>query len=98
MPQDTVQEQLLLVQRGHHVEKRTLDELRKRKLLATQKLLHFSVNKGPHYSRSIAKIETDLTAELLQRLAAMKSVLHTPSLKYVRQWNLEICNFQEVQL
>lgn len=43
-----------------------LAELRKRKLLATRKLVYFSIAKGPQFSLTVQKLETDLTFEMLQ--------------------------------
>ena len=66
-PEDTVRQQLLQVQSAGTSDKKASDELKKRKLATTKKLFFYSVEKGSQYSRSIAKLETDLTAELLQR-------------------------------
>ncbi|SNX83369.1 probable FRS2 - phenylalanine--tRNA ligase beta chain, cytosolic [Melanopsichium pennsylvanicum] len=43
-----------------------LAELRKRKLVATRKLVYFSITKGPQFSLTVQKLETDLTFEMLQ--------------------------------
>ncbi|KAJ1028740.1 hypothetical protein NDA16_001905 [Ustilago loliicola] len=43
-----------------------LAELRKRKLVATRKLVYFSIAKGPQFSLTVQKLETDLTFEMLQ--------------------------------
>lgn len=43
-----------------------LAELRKRKLVATRKLVYFSIDKGPQFSTKVQKLETDLTFEMLQ--------------------------------
>ncbi|GAC96446.1 phenylalanyl-tRNA synthetase alpha chain [Pseudozyma hubeiensis SY62] len=43
-----------------------LAELRKRKLVATRKLVYFSVVKGPQFSLTVQKLETDLTFDMLQ--------------------------------
>ncbi|KAG9015488.1 Phenylalanyl-tRNA synthetase, beta subunit, cytoplasmic [Tulasnella sp. JGI-2019a] len=45
---------------------KVIADLRKRKLVIQKKLLWFTVSKGPNYSTSSAKLETDLTAEMLQ--------------------------------
>ncbi|KAI0036816.1 tRNA synthetases class II core domain (F)-domain-containing protein [Vararia minispora EC-137] len=42
-----------------------LSDLRKRKLAVQKKLQWFTVRKGPSFSTSIAKLETDLTVEML---------------------------------
>jgi len=66
-PEDTVQTQLLQVQAsGSLDDKKAAEELKKRKLTAVKKLIYYSVEKGSKYSRSIEKLETDLTAEMLQ--------------------------------
>ncbi len=43
-----------------------LAELRKRKLVATRKLVYFSIAKGAQFSLTVQKLETDLTFEMLQ--------------------------------
>ncbi|WFD31568.1 phenylalanine--tRNA ligase [Malassezia sp. CBS 17886] len=40
-------------------------ELKKRKLLGQRKLLSFAVSKGPAFARTVQKLETDLTADML---------------------------------
>ncbi|KAF8314792.1 hypothetical protein DL93DRAFT_2079983 [Clavulina sp. PMI_390] len=45
---------------------KALADLRKRKLAVQKKLLWFTVNKGPSFSTSIEKPETDLTFEMMQ--------------------------------
>ncbi|KAG8856796.1 Phenylalanyl-tRNA synthetase, beta subunit, cytoplasmic [Tulasnella sp. 330] len=45
---------------------KVIADLRKRKLVIQKKLLWFTVSKGANYSTSSAKLETDLTAEMLQ--------------------------------
>ena len=54
-------------QSGTHSDKKVLDNLKKRKLTTTKKIIYFSVSKGPQFSRTIQKMETDLTVEMLQR-------------------------------
>ncbi|KAJ3573352.1 hypothetical protein NP233_g2483 [Leucocoprinus birnbaumii] len=44
---------------------KVLADLRKRKLIVQRKGQWFTVNKGPHFSTSTAKPETDLTADML---------------------------------
>ena len=65
---DNVRLQLLEIkQSGTHADKKALDNLKKRKLTTPKKLIYFSVSKGSNYSRTIQKLETDLTVEMLQR-------------------------------
>ncbi|KIO18338.1 hypothetical protein M407DRAFT_84064 [Tulasnella calospora MUT 4182] len=45
---------------------KAIAELRKRKLVQQKKLLWFSAQKGSNFSTSLDKLETDLTAEMLQ--------------------------------
>ncbi|KAK0551598.1 Phenylalanyl-tRNA synthetase, beta subunit, cytoplasmic [Tilletia horrida] len=40
-------------------------ELRKRTLITQQKLVYFSISKGPAFALQVEKLETDLTAEML---------------------------------
>lgn len=78
-PEDTTQQQLLAVKTsgGSNLDKKTLDELKKRKLTSPVKLIYYSISKGPKYAKSIQKLETDLTVELLQRYGRL--CLETPS-------------------
>lgn len=64
-PEDTVRLQLLSVKAKGSAEKP--EELKQRKLVAPHKDIYFSVEKGSKFSRTIAKLETDVTAEMLQR-------------------------------
>ncbi|QRW01512.1 phenylalanyl-tRNA synthetase [Ceratobasidium sp. AG-Ba] len=45
---------------------KAINELKKRKLVTQRKGLWFTVTKGPNFSTSIAKLETDLTYDMLQ--------------------------------
>ena len=38
--------------------------------MADRKLPYYSVSKGPNFSLTIAKLETDVTAEMLQSCAS----------------------------
>ena len=63
---DVVQEQLQMVQETRTVsDPDTLKDLKKRKLVTTQKVLSFKVSKGPKYSNTFVREKTDLTAEML---------------------------------
>ena len=64
-PEDTVRLQLLAVKKDGKVDKP--EELKQRKLIATRRDLYYSIGKGEKYARTIARLETDLTAEMLQR-------------------------------
>lgn len=70
-PEDTTQKQLLSIKAngGTDLDKKSLDELKKRKLTTPVKLIYYSIQKGPKYAKTIEKLETDLTVELLQRYA-----------------------------
>lgn len=43
-----------------------LNDLKKRKLVTKTKIILYSVSKGPEFSLEIAKVETDLTVDMLQ--------------------------------
>ncbi|GAA5934576.1 hypothetical protein JCM10213_002017 [Rhodosporidiobolus nylandii] len=63
---DVTRNDLLSIQSsGGHSDEKLLAELRKRKLVEKKKTFYFSVAKGPEFSTTIAKLETDLTVELL---------------------------------
>lgn len=66
-PTDNVRLQLLdIKQSGTHADKKALDNLKKRKLTTPRKVIYFSVSKGSNYAKTVQKLETDLTAEMLQ--------------------------------
>ncbi|KAE8233903.1 hypothetical protein CF326_g1061 [Tilletia indica] len=48
-------------------------ELKKRTLISQQKLLYFSIAKGPAFALQVEKLETDLTAEMLSSGAWKKA-------------------------
>ncbi|KAL5359359.1 tRNA synthetases class II core domain (F)-domain-containing protein [Aspergillus floccosus] len=63
---DETREQLLTVQRTRTLgDQKALQDLKRRKLIAFQKELTYSIRKGPKYAREFVKEETDLTAEML---------------------------------
>lgn len=68
-PEDTTQKQLLAIKTNGcaDLDKKSLDELKKRKLTTPVKLIYYSVQQGSKYAKTIEKLETDLTVELLQR-------------------------------
>lgn len=64
--EDTTREDLAQIQRdGTHKDAGVLKELKKRKQLSSTKIISFSVQKGPKFSRTVQKLETDLTAEMI---------------------------------
>ncbi|KAL8387665.1 hypothetical protein RB595_009754 [Gaeumannomyces hyphopodioides] len=64
--QDVTREQLLTIQSSRtHPDTKVLADLKKRKLLRSQKVISFELSKGPKFALEIAKEETDLTAEML---------------------------------
>ncbi|KLO15881.1 hypothetical protein SCHPADRAFT_870474 [Schizopora paradoxa] len=65
--QDTTKDLLLEVESSGTLAagKKALDELQKRKLITIKKDQWYTVEKGPEFSVSVIKMETDLTAEML---------------------------------
>ncbi|KAJ0295248.1 hypothetical protein COL922a_014097, partial [Colletotrichum nupharicola] len=64
---DETQAQLLNVKQTQNVaDKKTLTDLKPRKLVTIQKAISFKISKGPKYANEFVKEETDLTAEMLQ--------------------------------
>ena len=67
---DTSREQLqTILQTRSHPDQKVLTDLRKRKLINMQKISVFEVQKGPKFAREFVKEETDLTADMIARLA-----------------------------
>ena len=63
---DTTREQLRTIQETRtHPDGKVLQDLRKRKLIAPQKVITFEARRGPKFAREFVKEETDLTAEML---------------------------------
>ncbi|GAA6043238.1 hypothetical protein JCM8097_008476 [Rhodosporidiobolus ruineniae] len=62
---ETRKDLLTIKSSGSHPDEKLLAELRKRKLVEKKKTFYFSVAKGDYFSTVIAKLETDLTVELL---------------------------------
>lgn len=50
---------------GSKAGEKRLQELKKRNLALPRKLLYFSISKGPNFSLTLEKLETDLTADML---------------------------------
>ncbi|KAI9785607.1 MAG: Phenylalanyl-tRNA synthetase, beta subunit, cytoplasmic [Peltula sp. TS41687] len=64
--QDITREQLLTIQQQRtYDDPRVLTELRKRKLIAMQKVISYKVSKASRYAREFVKEETDLNEEML---------------------------------
>ncbi|KAL2100949.1 hypothetical protein ACEWY4_002710 [Coilia grayii] len=64
---DSVQEKLVQIQKGiaNDVDEKEKNELKKRKLLAEVTVKSYWITKGPSFSTTITKQETDLTPEML---------------------------------
>ncbi|PSR82168.1 tRNA synthetase class II core domain-containing protein [Coniella lustricola] len=60
-----------------HPEAKVLIDLKKRKLIKQQKVIHFKIQKGEKFALEITKEETDLTADMLQS-GAWKSAAFKP--------------------
>ncbi|RKF64263.1 Phenylalanine--tRNA ligase alpha subunit [Golovinomyces cichoracearum] len=64
--EDSTRNDLRIIQKTlSHPDPKILADLKKRKLIKTQKVVNFSIQKGPKYALEIVKEETDLTAEML---------------------------------
>ncbi|GAA94718.1 uncharacterized protein L969DRAFT_87559 [Mixia osmundae IAM 14324] len=63
---DQVRSDLQALKNGQPLPSTVASEYRKRKLTAIKRTAYQSVSKGPKFSTKIAKLETDLTAEMLQ--------------------------------
>lgn len=63
---DETREQLLTVQRTQTLgDQKAITDLKRRKLVALQKVITFKISKGPKFAREFVKEETDLTADML---------------------------------
>ena len=66
-PEDTTRIQLRQVQDTKRMpDAKLLADYRKRKLVHTTKIIHYSVRKGPRYAKDMPVEVTDLTAEMLE--------------------------------
>lgn len=64
---DVTREQLQTIKDTHsYPDAKVINELKKRKLLRLQKVIHFNIQKGDKFALEITKEETDLTADMLQ--------------------------------
>ncbi|KAM9843732.1 phenylalanine--tRNA ligase alpha subunit [Aulostomus maculatus] len=65
--EDQVREKLLLVQKGNtsQVDEKDRNELKKRKLLSEVTVKSYWITKGPSFSTTITKQETELTPEMI---------------------------------
>ncbi|PWY78596.1 phenylalanyl-tRNA synthetase beta chain cytoplasmic [Aspergillus sclerotioniger CBS 115572] len=63
---DETRELLLTVKNTQSLgDQKALTDLKRRKLVALQKVISFKISKGPKFAREFVKEETDLTAEML---------------------------------
>lgn len=58
-------DQLKVIQEKRTHDAKIIADLKKRKLLRTQKVISFRIGKGPKFALELVKEETDLTAEML---------------------------------
>jgi phenylalanyl-tRNA synthetase alpha chain len=55
-----------MIQDKHaHPDSKVIADLRKRKLVKMQKVISFTIYKGPKFALEMVKEETDLTADML---------------------------------
>lgn len=67
---DVSRDQLQMIQQTRgHPDPKVITDLRKRKLIAMQKVINFEFVKGPNFKVEFVKEETDLTADMLSRYA-----------------------------
>jgi len=66
-PEDTTRKNLQEVHEAHTMsDTKALADYKKRKLVQTTKIIHYSVKKGPKYAKEMAVEVTDLTPEMLE--------------------------------
>ncbi|KAF3762405.1 hypothetical protein M406DRAFT_332787 [Cryphonectria parasitica EP155] len=76
--QDVTREQLQTIKDTRaHPNAKVVTDLKKRKLVRLQKVIHFKIQKGDKFALEITKEETDLTADMLQS-GAWKSATFKP--------------------
>ncbi|KAB8302269.1 hypothetical protein EYC80_005710 [Monilinia laxa] len=64
--EDTTREQLQVIQKTRaHPDNNVIKDLKKRKLVKTQKVISYKISKGPKFALEMVKEETDLTADML---------------------------------
>eukprot|EP00124_Ichthyophonus_hoferi_P003030 Ihof_evm1s238 gene=Ihof_evmTU1s238 len=63
---DTTRNILTSIDNGEEVDANTIKELKKRKLIETVVAKSFTVTKGANFTMNLEKLETDLTADLMQ--------------------------------
>ncbi|RFU73690.1 phenylalanyl-trna synthetase alpha chain [Trichoderma arundinaceum] len=63
--EDVTRAQLRFIKETKSHDNKIIADLKKRKLLNTQKVISFKVSKGPKFALEIVKEETDLTADML---------------------------------
>ena len=65
---DITREQLQTIQETRrHPDSKAVTDLKKRKLITTQRVISFQVDKGPKFAAELVKEETDLTADMIAR-------------------------------
>ena len=64
---DVTRDQLRIVKETHtHPNAKIVADLKKRKLVKTQKIISYTIHKGAEFALEIAKLETDLTEEMIE--------------------------------
>ena len=64
--EDTTRDQLQIIQRRRtHPDPKVVTDLKKRKLVKMQKVISYTIHKGPKFALEMVKEETDLTADML---------------------------------
>ena len=94
---DTTREQLQVIQKSRkHPDPKVITDLKKRKLVTTQRVISFKVEKGPKFASELVKEETDLTADMIARYT---SSFHPwqESFAKSRQWCMEDSQTETLQ-
>lgn len=65
MPEDTTAIQLAQIAKGELPDKKTLADLKKRKLVTSTKSFSFEIKKGPEFALQVTKLETELTSDMV---------------------------------
>jgi len=64
---DITRDQLRVVKDTRtHPDAKIVADLKKRKLVKTQKVISYTIQKGEEFALEIAKLETDLTEEMIE--------------------------------
>jgi len=56
----------IIQQTQTHPDPKVIADLKKRKIVKTQKVISYVIHKGPEFALEIAKLETDLTEEMIE--------------------------------